>query len=133
MRFQLGFDTSNDWLILSKNYCHEAHSPFEFTVCYCIELNSMESANTDHSPSRDRFTVEIELDRVARWDIYFHLRELSVPCECKFNQPLQVQVNTASTAMQVWSLVQVFTSPKQQCIERLERCWRQKGSVRDWL
>lgn len=84
----------------------------------------MESADADYISSSDRFTIAIEMDRVARWDVYFHLRELSIPCECKFNQPLQVQVDTANTAMQLWSLLRVFTAPKQQCTEHLERCWQ---------
>ncbi|MEL6381429.1 MAG: Asr1405/Asl0597 family protein [Cyanobacteria bacterium J06626_18] len=85
----------------------------------------MESVNANYSPSSERFTLAIELDRVARWDVYFYLQELSIPCECKFNQPLRVQVDSASTAMQLWSLVRVFTASKQQCTEHLEQCWQQ--------
>lgn len=85
----------------------------------------MESANADYSPPNNQLTVEIELDRIARWDIYFHLRELSIPCECKSNRPLRVQVDTASAAIHLWSLVRVFTASKQECTQHLERCWQQ--------
>ncbi|MEM0979733.1 MAG: Asr1405/Asl0597 family protein [Cyanobacteria bacterium P01_H01_bin.58] len=85
----------------------------------------MESANADYLPSNDNFTIEIELDHIARWDVYFRLQELSVPCKCKFNRPLQVQVDSANTALQLWSLVRAFTSTKQQCTEHLEHCWQQ--------
>ena len=84
----------------------------------------MESADTDYASPSDHFTIEVEMERVARWDVYFHLRELSIPCECRFNQPLRVQIDTASTAIHLWSLLRIFTGSKQQCTEHLEQCWQ---------
>ncbi|MEM9087443.1 MAG: Asr1405/Asl0597 family protein [Cyanobacteria bacterium P01_F01_bin.53] len=84
----------------------------------------MESADADYLSASDRLTIEIEVDRIARWDVYFYLQALSIPCECKCNQPLRVQIDTTNTALQLWSLVRVFTAPKQQCVEHLEQCWQ---------
>ena len=86
----------------------------------------MERTNSDHSSSNCPLSVEVEIEHTVRWDIYSYLQSLSIPCECKLNQPLRVQVETATVAIELWSLVQLFTSPKQLCIDRLERCWRQK-------
>ncbi|ASC72952.1 hypothetical protein XM38_039120 [Halomicronema hongdechloris C2206] len=67
----------------------------------------------------------LQIDRVERWNIYSRLQQLDVSCSCSNGQPLRVEVTTASSAVQLWSVVQQFTAPRHTLIERLERC-RQK-------
>jgi len=71
------------------------------------------------------YTV-VELDRMARWDVYLRLQELSIPCKCKLGVPLQVQVNSVAEAIQLWCVVQSCTAEKVSRVAHLERCWQLK-------
>jgi hypothetical protein len=66
-----------------------------------------------------------DVDSIDRWSIYTRLKQLSIACECSINRPLQVQIETATEAIQTWSVVQQFRGSRQDRLERLERCWRQ--------
>ena len=68
----------------------------------------------------------LDLDRIERWNVFKRLKELSIPCQCACGQPLQVNIETATAAIQVWSVVQQFTAPRNVSIKHLERCWKQK-------
>lgn len=69
------------------------------------------------------------LDRIAQWDVYQRLQELSIPCECKSGQPLRVSIDTVPAAIQLWSVIQSFTSLKQTKIDYLERCWQTRSQA----
>ena len=71
-------------------------------------------------------TTTLHLDRVERWNVFNRLRELSIPCECACGQPLQVTIETATIACQVWSVVQRCTLSRHASIDYLERCWNQR-------
>lgn len=74
-----------------------------------------------------------DIDFVDRWSVYTRLKQLSIACDCSINQPLRVQIETATEAIQTWSVVQQFRGTRQGRLERLERCWRQpsqRGLVR---
>jgi len=64
----------------------------------------------------------LHIDRVERWNIYSRLQQLDVPCSCSNGQPLRVEVDTAASVIQLWSVVQQFTAPRHTLIKRLERC-----------
>jgi hypothetical protein len=68
----------------------------------------------------------VELDPMARWDVYLRLQELSIPCICKLAVPLQVQVDSVAAAIQLWCVVQSCTADKVSRTAHLERCWQIK-------
>lgn len=63
------------------------------------------------------------IDAADRWSIYRRLQQLSIPCKCRFYQPLKVKVDSAMTAIQVWSVARQVTAPRQNQIDWLQRCW----------
>lgn len=65
----------------------------------------------------------LEIDRIERWNVFKRLQELSIPCQCTCGQPLQVRVETATAAIQVWSVIKQLTLPSVSSIEHLKRCW----------
>lgn len=69
--------------------------------------------------------VTLEIDFIERWNVFNRLQELSIPCQCSCGQPLQVKIETAATAVQVWSVIRRFVLPRGASVEYLERCWRQ--------
>lgn len=71
-----------------------------------------------------------QLDRVERWNVYYRLQDLAIPCTCRQGQPLQVQIPTATAAIQFWSVIQNFTAPRQVAVDRLEHCWQQEVAQR---
>lgn len=79
------------------------------------------------SPSTQLNSV-LCINRVERWNIYSRLQQLAVPCSCRSGQPLQVEVETAGMAVQLWSVIQQFTAPRSTLVNRLERCWQSTKS-----
>ncbi|WP_346292992.1 Asr1405/Asl0597 family protein [Sphaerothrix gracilis] len=66
----------------------------------------------------------LEIDPIERWNVFKRLQELSIPCQCTWGQPLRVRIKTATAAIQVWSVIQQFTSTSASSTAHLERCWR---------
>lgn len=71
---------------------------------------------------QEETTIEVQCEN--RWQVYHRLRELDIPCQCASYQPLKVQVNHALAAIQLWSVVQQVTTPRQQLADLLEACWQ---------
>ncbi|ACK73573.1 conserved hypothetical protein [Gloeothece citriformis PCC 7424] len=65
----------------------------------------------------------IEVQGTERWEVYHRLQELDIPCECTLNQPLQIELNTYSQGILLWSVVKRIKAPRQELINWLDRCW----------
>jgi hypothetical protein len=91
-------------------------------------MYSLDSSYVPDPPDAHLRPTEIGIDQISRWDVYNRLQELAIPCECHCGTPLQVQITTATDAIQLWSVVQHLTSSKQVTIGHLERCWQQRYS-----
>lgn len=65
----------------------------------------------------------IDVARQDRWQVYQRLQELDIACSCTSEQPLQTQIQSATDALQVWSVVQQITAPRQDLVFWLKRCW----------
>jgi hypothetical protein len=87
----------------------------------------MESLNSDCLSPDSSLYLEIEVNSIVRWDIYFRLQELEISCECKANRPLQVSIENPLAAIQLWSTIQMFTATKSSQTEHLERCWQKQA------
>ena len=61
---------------------------------------------------------------IDRWQIYYRLQDLDIPCECSYYKPLEAKIDSATTAIQAWSVVQQVLSPRDLLVARLERCWQ---------
>lgn len=66
----------------------------------------------------------IEVQCEDRWQAYCRLQELEIVCQCSYQQPLKVQVNSAVAAIQVWSVIKQLTMPRQALASWLEDCWK---------
>lgn len=66
----------------------------------------------------------VEVSGVERWQVYQRLQELAIPCGCAPNQPLRVQIETATAAAQLWSVVKQLTAPHCDLVHWLEHCWQ---------
>ena len=65
----------------------------------------------------------IEVDWLARWEIYQRLQELEIPCSCSTNQPLTVEVNDPIALVQIWSVIRHCSASRQEMILVLQQCW----------
>jgi hypothetical protein len=65
----------------------------------------------------------IAINFTGRWQVYYRLQELEIPCQCATNQPLQIKINNPKTAIQLWSVVKQFTEPRHELVRWLESCW----------
>ncbi|QLE54327.1 Asr1405/Asl0597 family protein [Nostoc sp. TCL26-01] len=70
----------------------------------------------------------VEISWADRWLVYQRLRELDIPCSCETDKPLQVEINTPTAAIQLWSVVRQFTSSRQDLIWSLKRIWQSRYS-----
>ncbi|HEY9846864.1 MAG TPA: Asr1405/Asl0597 family protein [Candidatus Caenarcaniphilales bacterium] len=65
----------------------------------------------------------IEINQADRWQVCLRLWELAIPCWCEPGRPLRVQINSATAAAQVWSVVRQLTASRPELVSWLERCW----------
>jgi len=75
------------------------------------------------SSETDRKHV-IDIDWADRWQVYQRLQELDIICVCETNQPLTVEINNPTAAIQLWSVIQQFSASRQDLIENIENSWR---------
>lgn len=66
----------------------------------------------------------VVLPRCDRWQVYYRLQELEISCDCLADGSLQVEINSATAALQLRSVVQHTTESRQQLADRLECCWK---------
>ena len=77
--------------------------------------------NSSSTETNTRHVVDIKWE--DRWQVYLRLQELGIPCVCETNQPLTVEINNPTAAIQLWSVIQQFTASRQHLIKNLEGCW----------
>jgi hypothetical protein len=70
--------------------------------------------------------VELEVDRVDRWQVYQRLQELDIPCWCETNQPLRVEINNPLAIVQLSSVMQRLRASRQDLIWSLEDSWKSR-------
>ncbi|MEL6221541.1 MAG: Asr1405/Asl0597 family protein [Cyanobacteria bacterium J06627_8] len=78
----------------------------------------MESTTSFHE-----FNEPIQVDPVIRWEIYYRLLELSIPCSCTTGEPLRVSIQDTLAAVQLWSVMKQTTAPRNEQVEWLNACW----------
>ncbi|MEM9089704.1 MAG: Asr1405/Asl0597 family protein [Cyanobacteria bacterium P01_F01_bin.53] len=59
-----------------------------------------------------------------RWQVYRRLQELNIDCQCSSFQPLKVNLQTPTEALQLWSVVKRISEPRLVLIERLNQSWK---------
>jgi hypothetical protein len=69
----------------------------------------------------------INVARQDRWQVYQRLQELDISCSCTLEQPLRAQIQGPADALQVWSVIQQITAPRQELVFWLKRCWKVSG------
>lgn len=65
--------------------------------------------------------MAIECD--DRWQVYFRLQDLNIPCQCKSHQPLLVNIQSAQALVQVCGVVKRFSTPRSDLCDWLNHCF----------
>lgn len=65
----------------------------------------------------------ISVNRGDHWQIYHRLTELEIPCKCSTGKPLEVNVETPTAALQVWSVTRQQQGQRKQIVGWLDRCF----------
>ncbi len=65
----------------------------------------------------------LQIPLSVRWQIYYRLQELMIPCFCLSDGSLRVQVNNSLTLILIHSILKQFLASRQELINWLERCW----------
>ena len=86
-------------------------------------FNSVESASAPANPI-PLHQANVKVDCEDRWQVYYRLQELDIHCQCSGYQPLEVDVQTATQAIQLWSIVSRVSEPRQVLVTRLMASWR---------
>jgi len=73
----------------------------------------------------------VDIQGVARWQMYNRLQELGIACQCVAYQPLKVQVCSPATAIQLWSTTRQITASRQELAQWLELCWQSSCRLPD--
>ena len=77
----------------------------------------------ESTQSHLEITEPIQVNPIARWEIYYRLQDLSIPCICETGEPLQVCVQSTLEAVQLWSVVKHVTGSRHEQVEWLNTCW----------
>lgn len=88
------------------------------SACSGSNSNSESELGIDH---KETMTT---VDCGDRWQVYFRLKELDIPCQCKSYQPLLVDIQSAQSLIQVWSVVKRVSTPRSVISEWLNQCLR---------
>ncbi|MEO1376675.1 MAG: Asr1405/Asl0597 family protein [Cyanobacteria bacterium J06635_10] len=75
-------------------------------------------------PSSNVLHQIVQIPYFLRWQIYHRLQELEIPCYCREDGSLQVQLNSWIAAILLRSIVIQFTASRLSLIDWLERCWQ---------
>lgn len=87
----------------------------------------------DSIPSQFNHSQIVKVNTDLRWQVYFRLQELNIPCQCSLYQPLQAKTDHAVEAIQLWSVVRSFTLSSHELVHWLNRCWQINDSQPDNL
>ena len=88
--------------------------------------------NSDRSQPKPQNNLDCQPDRVlavkwsSRWDVFRRLQGLGIKCQCSTNEPLLVDIDTPTTAIQIWSVLRQSSESRQELIDWLEGCWEVK-------
>lgn len=66
----------------------------------------------------------VEVNWADRWQVYQRLQELDIPCWCETNQPLRVEIDNPTAAVQLWSVMRQLSASRQDLIWTLEYSWQ---------
>ena len=85
------------------------------------------------TPSEFPQSQIVNINAGLRWQVYYRLQELDIPCQCLPYQPMQVQLNHVPAAIQLWSVVRNFNLSRHELVDWLNHCWKIDGYNRDNL
>lgn len=68
------------------------------------------------------FLIQVECEN--RWEVYKRLQKLDISCRFQMYAPLEVQIDHSTDVMQLWSILQRTTMPRNILIGRLKNCWK---------
>jgi len=72
--------------------------------------------------SRSQTKHVVEVNWADRWQVYKRLQELNIPSWCSSNQPLTVEIANTEAAVQLWSVMRLLNSSRQELISTLKEC-----------
>ncbi|NET10961.1 MAG: hypothetical protein F6K16_41010 [Symploca sp. SIO2B6] len=72
---------------------------------------------------KDATTTMAAIDCCDRWQVYFRLKALGIPCQCGGYQPLLADIQTPYALIQAWSVVKQVSTPRLELAQWLEQCW----------
>ena len=81
----------------------------------------MKFSNSDNSKLGIQQIIDV--NPIDRWQVYYRLNELDIPCHCRTNQTLQVEITNPQIALQVWSVVRQVKASRQDLVCHLNTCF----------
>lgn len=65
----------------------------------------------------------VQVSFVDRWQVYYRLKELMIPCWCPADGSLRVEINNSLQAILLRSTVWQLMASRSELIDWLNRCW----------
>jgi len=75
------------------------------------------------NPSQPAFGQILQISRGDRWIAYHRLQDLSIACSLTTDGFLRVDAANFTEILQVRSVIQQLTAPRQTLADWLDRCW----------
>lgn len=75
-------------------------------------------------PFNSTLTQTVTVKNGDRWQVYYRLQELEIPCKCLPHKPLEVEINHPIAGIQLWSVVRNFSASRSELVDWLNDCWK---------
>lgn len=70
----------------------------------------------------------VDVDWLARWQVFHRLQDLEIECYCQANQPLKANLDSPQNAIQIWSVTKQISAQRPELIAWLDKCWESGSS-----
>ena len=77
-----------------------------------------------NSSEESAIKTQISSQCLDRWQVYQRLLELQIPCECRCNSPLQVELASPLKLWQFWSVMWRVSASRNTLSNYLDQCWQ---------
>ncbi len=67
--------------------------------------------------------TQISCKCTERWQVYQRLLELDIPCYCRCNHPLEVELATPLKVWQFWRVMWRVSASRDTLCHYLNQCW----------
>ena len=68
--------------------------------------------------------VVVDALPAERWEVYYRLQSLGIPCQYRTGEPLTVWLESPLNVVQYWCALRQLRGTRAELVEWLQNCWQ---------